>query len=144
MRIDGEWQQCDDAVVRPLLRGEILAADGRWRATEFLLDTGADCTVFSAATLTSLGLTSNSPQGRLGGLGGTAGSIVVDTQIQLRRETGDPVRFNGQFSAVTELEALDVNVLGRDVTGLFAVIVDQQADVVCLVRGNHRYQIESA
>jgi hypothetical protein len=121
MRIDGEWQQCDDAVVRPLLRGEILAADGSWRATEFLLDTGADCTVFSAPTLTSLGLTPSSSEGRLGGLGGTAGSVVVDTQIRLRRETGDPVRFSGQFSAVTELEALDINVLGRDVTGLFAV-----------------------
>jgi hypothetical protein len=142
MRIDGEWRQCDDGIVRPLLRGEILAADGDWRETEFLLDTGADCTVLSATTLSFLGLTSNSPEGRLGGLGGTTSSVVLDTQIRLRRETGDPVRFNGQFSAVTELAALDVSVLGRDVTGLFVVIADQPAEIVCLLRGNHRYSIQ--
>jgi hypothetical protein len=73
MCIHGEWRQCDDGVVRPLLRGEILAADGSWRETEFLLDTGADCTVLSAPTLRSLGLTPSTHEGRLGGLGGTAG-----------------------------------------------------------------------
>lgn len=33
--------------------------------------------------------------------------------------------FRGQYAAVTEVEALDISVLGRDITGLFAVIVDQ-------------------
>jgi hypothetical protein len=144
MRISGERRHCDDGVTRPLIRGEILGAGGNWQATEFLLDTGADCTVFSALTLASLGLTVGASRGRLGGLGGTAGSVVLDAQFRLRRETGEPVRFSGRFSAVTELEALDINVLGRDITGLFAIIVDQPADLVCLLRGQHRYQIESA
>jgi hypothetical protein len=68
----------------------------------------------------------------------------LDAQIRLRRDSGEPVRFNGQFCAVTELEALDINVLGRDISGLFAVIVDQTAGVVCLLRGQHRYRIEGA
>src|SRR5437870_13273518 len=38
-----------------------------------------------------------------------------------------------QFAAVTELEALDISVLGRDISGLFAVIVDQPGDVVSLL-----------
>ena len=41
MLFSGVWQLCDDEVVRPLIRGEILAGDGSWRAVELLLDTGA-------------------------------------------------------------------------------------------------------
>jgi hypothetical protein len=33
-------------------------------------------------------------------------------------------------------------VLGRDVTGLFAVIVDQPNNVVCMIGQRHRYTIE--
>jgi hypothetical protein len=50
--------------------------------------------------------------------------------------------FRWQYAAVTELEALDISVLGRDITGLFAVIVDRPHDVVCLVGHQHRYTIE--
>jgi hypothetical protein len=28
MRIDGEWLLCDDGILRPVIRGEILASDG--------------------------------------------------------------------------------------------------------------------
>jgi hypothetical protein len=142
MRINGEWRQCDDGVVRPMIRGEILTADGRWQPAEFLVDTGADCTVLSAALSSTLGLTPVAPQGRLGGLGGTAGSVALTAEIRLRRDTGRPVLFSGQFAAVVELEALDISVLGRDITGLFSVIVDQPSGTVCLLRERHRYVIE--
>jgi hypothetical protein len=49
--------------------------------------------------------------------------------------------FRGQYAAVTELEALDISVLGRDITRLFAVIVDWPHDVVCLGGQRHRYII---
>jgi len=39
------------------------------------------------------------------------------------------------------LEALDIRVPGRDVTGLFAVIVDQPGDVVTLLTQRHRYSV---
>ena len=55
MRFDGVWRICDDGVVRPVIRGELRAADGAWTPVPFLLDVGADRTVFSAAVLRMLG-----------------------------------------------------------------------------------------
>lgn len=56
MRINGVWQTCDDDVVRPVIRGQIGTGNGRWLATWFLVDTGADCTVICADDLLRLGL----------------------------------------------------------------------------------------
>jgi hypothetical protein len=57
MRIYGEWLLCDDSVLRPVIRGEILESDGTWHpVADFLVDTGADRTVFSAIVLASLRL----------------------------------------------------------------------------------------
>jgi hypothetical protein len=36
MRIDGEWLLCDDNVLRPIIRGEILTGHGFWEPAEFL------------------------------------------------------------------------------------------------------------
>ena len=80
MRIDGEWLLCDDGIIRPVIRGEILTANGAWQQAEFLVDTGADRTVFSAATLAVLGLQPLMAQDRIGGLGG-----VVDSSLLKRR-----------------------------------------------------------
>jgi len=49
--------------------------------------------------------------------------------------------FRGQYAAVTDLEILDMGVLGRDITRLFAVIIDQPGDVVCLLGQRHQYTI---
>jgi Aspartyl protease len=56
MCIDGQWLWCDDGIMRPVMSGEILAGNGSWEKREFLVDTGADRTVLSAATLAKLGL----------------------------------------------------------------------------------------
>ena len=56
MRIDGEWLLFDDDILRPVIRGEILTEAGAWQQAEFLVDTGADRTVFSAATAPKIGL----------------------------------------------------------------------------------------
>ncbi|ETW93346.1 retropepsin-like aspartic protease [Candidatus Entotheonella palauensis] len=142
MRIDGQWLVCDDGVIRPVISGEIQAANGSWEKSEFLVDTGADRTVFSAATLARLGLQPSVVHGGLSGVGGMASAVIVDTRMRLTREGAGKVVFRGQYAAVTELEALDISVLGRDITGLFAVIVDQLHDVVCLLGQRHRYRIE--
>jgi len=142
MRIDGQWLWCDDGVMRPVISGESLAGDGSWEKIEFLVDTGADRTVFSMATLAKLALQPLPIQDGISGLGGMADSVIVATQIRLTRENAGKVVFRGQYAAVTELEALDMNVLGREITGLFAVIVDQLHDVVCLLGQRHRYTIE--
>jgi hypothetical protein len=88
MQINGEWLLCDDGIVRPVVRGEILTHEGRWQPAEFLVDTGADRTVFSAATLSKLGLQPLVGQERLGGLGALVDAVVVATRLQLTRETG--------------------------------------------------------
>jgi hypothetical protein len=141
MQINGEWLLCDDGVVRPVIRGEILTNERLWLPAEFLVDTGADRTVFSAATLSKLGLQPIVVQERLGGLGGLIDAVVVATQIQLTRETGSKVVFRSQYAAVTAVEALDICVLGRDITGLFTVLVDQPGNLVCLLGQRHRYTI---
>jgi len=142
MRIDGQWLVCDDGVRRPVISGEIRAADGSWEKSEFLVDTGADRTVFSAATLARLALQPLAMQEGIGGLGGMADAVSVATQIRLTHEDAGKVVFRGQYAAVIELEALDISVLRRDITDLFAVIVDRPRDVVCLVGQRHRYTIE--
>jgi hypothetical protein len=141
MRIDGEWFVGDDGIARPTVRGEVLAADQSWVRAPFLLDTGADRTVLSAAILRLLGLSAEVSPDRIGGLGGLVSAVSVETSVRLTRDGSRQVVFRGQFAAVTDLEALDTCMLGRDITGLFAVIVDQPTNVVCLLRERHRYSI---
>ena len=141
MRINGEWHLCDDEVVRPIVRGEILTDTGVWQAAEFLMDTGADRTVFSAPVLTALRLQPVASSHRLSGVGGMAEAVFVETQIRLSREGGGKVTFRGPYAAVTELEALDICVLGRDITRLFAVIVDHPGEMICLLGQGHHYTI---
>jgi len=142
MHIHGEWYLCDDGVVRPVIRGEVLADDGSWVRAPFLVDTGADRTVLSAAILALPHLRPLATQAHLGGLGGLTTAVIVETQIRLSREDDGRVIFRGQYAAVTEREALDMSVLGRDITGLFALIVDQPGHVVCLLGQQHQYTIE--
>ena len=142
MQISGEWLLCDDDVRRPVIRGEVLANDGTWVAAEFLVDTGADRSVFSAGLLTLLGGSPVVTRGRQSGLGGVAEFVTVETDIRLIRENGAPVTFRAQYAAATEAEALDISVLGRDITGLFAAIVDHPGNVVFLLGQRHRYRIE--
>jgi len=143
MRVSGQWYECDDGIVRPIVRGEIFNANGRWEPTIFLVDTGADCTVFSAATLDVLGFEAATTGKRLGGIGGVAEIVEVATRIRLPQDDGGIAVFRGHYAAVTEMEALDISVLGRDIMQMFAVIVDRPGDVVSLVREHHRYVIET-
>ena len=98
MRFNGEWLQCDDGIIRPVIRAEILTGDGGWRAFELLIDTGADWTVISANVLESLNGQTTVAQDKIGGVGGLVNSVLVDTQIRLSREDGqkatlpEPVR----------------------------------------------------
>jgi hypothetical protein len=48
-----------------------------------------------------------------------------------------------EYAAFTQLEALDMSVLGRDIMEVFAVLVDRSGDVVTLIRQPHRYAIET-
>ncbi|MCG8583277.1 MAG: aspartyl protease family protein [Pirellulales bacterium] len=141
MRFDGEWLQCDDGIVRPVIRAEILTGDSRWLGLELLVDTGADRTVISANVLESLGTETTAPRDRLGGVGGLVDSVLVDTQIRLSRDDGQRAVFRSNYAACTHHEALDMSVLGRDILDMFALIVDRKAEVVAMIGGQHSYAI---
>ncbi len=56
MLIVGEWQAGDDGTTRPVVRADVLGVDGRPVSEDFLVDSGADRTVLSAAILARLHL----------------------------------------------------------------------------------------
>lgn len=143
MLVAGEWQVCEDGVTRPLFRGEVLASDGSWKRVDFLLDIGADRTVFNETTLGWLRVRDDPVETTLGGIGGTASSIEVATDIRLTTDQGVKIVFRGQYAAVSDSQGLDMSLLGRDITCLFAVIVDQPGKAVCMLSQRHRYHIES-
>jgi len=143
MYIPGEWHLCDDGVERPVIRGEALGLTGAWEKTLFLVDTGADRTVLSADILAAMALPTLPAGDRLGGLGGVVDSALVETTIRLPDGRAGKVTIQGQFAAVNDPEVLDMSVLGRDITGLFAVIVDLPANIVCMVGQRHRYVIQA-
>lgn len=66
---------------------------------------------------------------------------VIETRIRLTRGNNGKVMFRGQYAAITAVEALDMSVLGRDVTNLFAVIIDWLQRFVCLLGQQHQYTI---
>jgi hypothetical protein len=142
MRINGEWALCDDDAVRPILRGELQTADGRWVQAPLLVDTGADCTVLSADVFDALKLPAAEVQSQLGGIGGAAESVIVHTQLPLLCDDGRAAFFKGNFAAFTSPSAADMSVLGRDILASFAVIIDQPGDVVCLIGQRHRYLVQ--
>jgi hypothetical protein len=141
MRINGQWLLCDDGIVRPVLLCELLTGDGSWRKIPFLLDTGADRTVLNAGALAVLKLPHLPSFQQLGGVGGEATTVRVETQIRMAVDDGGKATFRGQFSAFTDPEALDMAVLGRDITDIFALIVDRPGDTVCLLGQQHCYAI---
>lgn len=141
MLISGMWHVCDDGIIRPVIHAEIQASDGSWVKAPLLLDTGADRTVFSTDILQARRLQPVVAGNRLGGVGGVASALIVETRMRLTRENNGNVMFRGQYAAITEAEALDISVLGRDVTNLFAIIVDWPQRVVYLVGQRHQYTI---
>lgn len=141
MVINGEWLVCSDGVTRPLLRAELQASNSNWESVIFLVDTGADRTVLSAPVLAALALPQTIAPEQLGGLGGLTEMVTVETTLRMTKPDGGKVNFRSQFAAVTETEALDICVLGRDILGLFAAIIDEPKQVVCLLAQRHDYTI---
>jgi len=70
-----------------------------------------------------------------------AASLVTETSIRFIHDEAGKAVFRGQFAGFTDLEALDMSVLGRDLVNLFALIVDRQGDTVCLLGQQHYYTI---
>jgi hypothetical protein len=146
MLINGEWLECDDEVIRPSVKGMVRLADGQWVEVTFLLDAGADRTVFSARFLHLLKplAMSESAQAHLAGVGGAVDSITIETAIGFARDDGRPVRVRGAFHVFAENESSDLSVLGRDVTNNFGIIYDYPNQTVALLSSPHYYEIKKA
>ena len=83
--------------MRPVIHGEILTGTGTWIRAPFLVDTGADRSVFSAAILAALQLQPLATQEHLGGVGGIATSVLVETQVRFNYEARGTVTFRGEY-----------------------------------------------
>jgi hypothetical protein len=62
MLLKGEWWRGDDGVTRPVLSAFVQAAAGGMVHERFLVDTGADRSVHSAALTPRLGLVHSPPE----------------------------------------------------------------------------------
>lgn len=144
MRVNGEWLLCDDGVVRPIIQAFVLLANGQWYEVPFLLDAGADRTVFSddfLALLSPLAITQAEPLG-LAGIGGQANAITIETSLGFTRDDGKLVTVRGAYAVFAENSGTDLAVLGRDVTNNFGVIYDYPNWMVGLLAPPHYYEIK--
>jgi hypothetical protein len=146
MRIVGKWQVGDDGVTRPVVRVEVQAADGRSEPEEFLIDSGADRTVFSASLLERLGFPAvPAPAGlTLEGIGGETGFVQVNTDVRVPCDDGGAATLRGEFAAFTDLSATDLSIVGREILEHFDVILSRRRDEVLLLAQNHSYRVVSA
>ena len=77
----------------------------------------------------------------LTGVGGRVGAVHLPSRLELSVSDEKSVIINGPFVGLLET-TLERSVLGRDVLGHFAVIVDRPGNTICLLHGRHRYVIQ--
>jgi hypothetical protein len=116
--------------------------DGPSAAT--FVDSGADHTVLTAEVHRTLGTPSSPASLQLGGIGGSVDTARVFLQLQLLKQDGQWINVGVEGFAFVNDRITDLPVLGRDVLNLFAVILDQPADIVYLIRDRHRYVIQES
>lgn len=141
MRVNGEWVPGEDGIIRPIVQGQVRLADGSWLEISFLLDAGADRTVFSS-DLFDLLQPLEIGELRLAGIGGASGAILISTEIGFTRDDGKLVTIRGTFGVFSDYESADLSVLGRDVTNNFGVIYDYPNRLVALLAQPHGYEIK--
>jgi hypothetical protein len=122
---------------------KVRGADGNFVSEIFLVDSCADCTVFSALLLTTLNLpsTSPSPGVSLKGISGGSSFVFTSTTVEFTRDDGAPAHVHGQFAGFTAPTATDLSILGRDVLDHFDVILSRRRDEVLLLAGRYLYQV---
>lgn len=142
MVVHGEWHECPDGITRPIIRADVQKSDGSWLSAELLVDTGADRTVLSGQVIFATKLPATPNPGLLGGFGGVANTILVNTVVRLTSRDGSIANVQARFAAVDTEEALDMSILGRDILNIFSVFVDYRGNQVLLIDRNHRVRVE--
>lgn len=142
MRIDGYRLACDDGVSRPVVDAHVVGLNDVAFYDRFLVDIGADRTVFSAHLARKLTLpTEMTSETKVVGIGGEAGFVLVKTVIQVLSEKGTTVRLKGEFAAFQDDTAIDLSVMGRDLLNHFDCIFSRRNAEVLLLAPNHRYVV---
>ena len=77
------------------------------------------------------------------GIGGASDFVLIPTEVEFTGDDGQVVRVRGDFAAFTDPAATDFSVLGRDVLENFDLIVSRRKDEIWLLRGTHRYRVET-
>ena len=146
MRIAGAWRLCDDGVIRPEIFMSVTGSTGTKVDEWFLIDSGADRTVFSATLLSRLGgTTSSAPDGTaLAGVGGMQAFVLVSAVLNLRRQDGGIATVQGDFAAFTDPTATDLSILGRDVLDHFDMVLSRRREEIFLLAPPSRYEIHSS
>lgn len=138
-----EWRLEEDGITRPIIEIKVKASGNDFVNEPFLVDSGADCSVFTPRLLSRLavdesGLTLG---GTLHGLGGESESVFLEAILQFAASDETNVTVHGKFRAATGPSNLDVSILGRDVLGNFDVIVSRRRNEVLLLASNHTYAV---
>jgi hypothetical protein len=144
MRVEGRWHRFQDTIIRPIIEAKVQTSSGNWEEVAFLLDSGADRTVLEARFLPLLDTLAvpeeDSPQ--LGGVGGNAECLFVQTRLAFTRDDGKSVTVNGAFGVFTDATSSDISILGRDVTNNFDVIYSYPQREVLLLAAPHTYSVQ--
>lgn len=145
MRIDGRWHLFRDGVLRPVVDSAVQTSSGNWQTVMFLLDAGADRTVFDHTFLSLLAPlalpTDETPE--LGGVGGKVDCVFIQTSLAFISTDGKRATVQGPFGVFTESGSSDVSILGRDVTNNFDVMYSYSSRQVTMVAPPLSFQIES-
>jgi hypothetical protein len=126
-----------------MLRIAVRGADGQFYSDDFLIDTGADRTVFSASfqqqrlRLPVVG----SPLTTLAGIGGIGSFVVVNTELRLTTVDAQSLPVSGQYAVFTQPRATDHSILGRDFLDQIDLIVSRPRNEIRLLYGTHYYQV---
>jgi hypothetical protein len=144
MLVVGEWRVCDDGITRPTVAAKLQAADGSFQIEFMLVDSGADRTVLSAASLAKSGFAGTPPPSgvALQGIGGSNSHVLIKSVLEFTRDDGGPVHVGGEFAAFTDPAATDLSILGRDVLNHFDVILSRRRNEVLLLAPKHQYRVE--
>jgi hypothetical protein len=143
MRIVGEWLKCDDGVVRPAVHARVAGVNGAFFADDFLIDTGADRTVLSAALLAKLGPATTQPAAEtvLQGISGNSPFVLLKSVIVLMCDEGGFAHLRGEFAAFTEPSSTELSILGRDILNHFDIILSRRNNEILLLAPKHQYRV---
>ena len=144
MRIDGRWHLFKDGVLRPVVEAAVQSGPGTLQPVMFLLDAGADRTVFDSSfrpLLSSLALPEEETP-ELGGIGGKVDCFFIHTRLAFVSVDGKRATVQGPFGVFKDPGTSDVSILGRDVTNNFDVIYSYAKRQVSLLAGPHGFQIQ--